>query len=219
MKKVLALSFMLFMASCQSDSVDLVTDVSKVNQELRILNPFELSRDVRFAKYADSFISLALAYSSQLESYKENERESFHKRNLGLLNSQTLAKKELQVVVFGGKNASLCSEYLANLEESKRQLTIAYPDLINNKDNIFEKAFEIYIQRNPIVSFIKDSKGLKVAGGNCRGIYNACLGVAAAAGTACIVGTAGIGIYACVLVAGAGMEYCRQEYIGCNAEK
>jgi hypothetical protein len=87
MKKVLALSFMLFMASCQSDSVDLVTDVSKVNQELRILNPFELSRDVRFAKYADSFISLALAYSSQLESYKENERESFHKRNLGLLNS------------------------------------------------------------------------------------------------------------------------------------
>lgn len=66
------------------------------------------------------------------------------------------------------------------------------------------------------MSLIKDSKGLKVDGGNCRGIYNGCLGVAAAVGTACIVGTAGIGIYACVLVA--GMEYCRQEYIGCNDE-
>lgn len=210
---------MLFMASCQSDSVELVADSTRANQKLQILNPMSLSQDIRFAKFADSFISLALVYSSQLESYKEIERDSFHKRNLGLLNSQTLTKKELEVVVFGGKNASMCSEYLANLEESKRQLTIAYPDLIINKDNIFEKALEIYIQGNPIVSFNKDSKGLKLAGGNCRGIYNACLGVAATAGTACIVSTAGIGIYACVLAAGAGMELCRQEYIGCVNEK
>ena len=52
------------------------------------------------------------------------------------------------------------------------------------------------------MSFIRDSK----VAGNCRWIYNACLGVAAAANTACLAGTA-------------GMEYCRQEYIGFNAEK
>jgi hypothetical protein len=52
------------------------------------------------------------------------------------------------------------------------------------------------------MSFIWDSK----VAGNCWGIYNACLGAAVAAITACIAGTA-------------GMEYCRQQYIGCNAEK
>lgn len=52
------------------------------------------------------------------------------------------------------------------------------------------------------MSFIRDSK----VSGNCSWIYNAFLGVAAPANTACIAGTA-------------EMEYCRQEYIGCNAEK
>lgn len=116
MKKVLTLFLMLISASCQSDSFDLVTDAAKANQELKILNPDKLSQDVRFAKYADSFISLALAYSSRLENYKENERESFDRRNLGLLESQSLSKKELVVVVFGRENASLCSDYLAKLE-------------------------------------------------------------------------------------------------------
>ena len=52
--------------------------------------------------------------------------------------------------------------------------------------------------------------------GNCGGIYNSCLNAAAFAGCAAVLATAGWGIIFSVLGASAAMEYCRQQYIGCQ---
>lgn len=52
--------------------------------------------------------------------------------------------------------------------------------------------------------------------GNCAGIYHACNNVAALGGAAIVVGTAGWGIVFGVLLAGAGMELCKQQYMGCH---
>jgi hypothetical protein len=57
----------------------------------------------------------------------------------------------------------------------------------------------------------------QVEGGqNCDGIYQSCLIVAAFAGAAVIVASSGLAAYWGVMVCLAGMEYCRQQAIGCH---
>ena len=52
-------------------------------------------------------------------------------------------------------------------------------------------------------------------GQNCGAIYNSCLTVAGLTGAAVIVSTGGWLSYFGVALAAAGMEYCRQQAIGC----
>ena len=52
-------------------------------------------------------------------------------------------------------------------------------------------------------------------GGNCRGIYESCLNVALVAGFAFIF-TPVVGPMLGTLTGYAGMEYCRQQYLGCH---
>ncbi|MBL0739954.1 hypothetical protein [Chryseolinea lacunae] len=52
-------------------------------------------------------------------------------------------------------------------------------------------------------------------GGNCSGSYNACIVGAAVTGAAVAALTAGWGAYFGVAIAASGMEYCRQQAIGC----
>ena len=61
----------------------------------------------------------------------------------------------------------------------------------------------------------KQMETIEAGDGNCGGIYNSCLVVAAIGGAAITVATSGWGAYLGVLAAGAGMEYCRQSAIGC----
>lgn len=53
-------------------------------------------------------------------------------------------------------------------------------------------------------------------GGNCRGIYESCLNVSLVAGLAFTVTVPVVGALLGVLTGYSGMEYCKQQYIGCN---
>lgn len=53
-------------------------------------------------------------------------------------------------------------------------------------------------------------------GGNCTGTYNACIVASAVAGAAVVAATGGWGSYWGVALAWSGMEYCRQQAIGCQ---
>jgi hypothetical protein len=52
--------------------------------------------------------------------------------------------------------------------------------------------------------------------GNCRGIYESCLNVSLVAGGIMLFGTGPFGIIFGTLTGYAGMEYCRQQYLGCH---
>ncbi|MFT4850961.1 MAG: hypothetical protein ACI83B_003523 [Sediminicola sp.] len=57
----------------------------------------------------------------------------------------------------------------------------------------------------------------QVEGGqNCDGIYQSCFVVAAVLGASVIAASSGLAVYWGGVVGLAGMEYCRQQAIGCH---
>lgn len=51
--------------------------------------------------------------------------------------------------------------------------------------------------------------------GNCGGVYRSCLNAAAAVGVGFLLATGGAAGLFGVVIAGFGMEYCRQQAIAC----
>lgn len=175
------------------------------------IEPNKAKLDNDFVDFMDSYIELVTLYSDKLKLFKEQEKVL--KKDLDILETEG-ADIEIAKIFQTKTNPSI-----DELKKVDSKLKLFQERLLRIKQKKYtehqiETMIGDYATQYLNYGYINETK-LKEDKGNCRGIYEACLGAATLGGAACIFATAGAGIPACVVAAGAAMEYCRQQYIGC----
>lgn len=189
----------IFVFSCQKEDL----------QNERILNESSLVKSENFLALNQKYNDLLNGYIDYSLSLNDEEFKKFIQKIREVSNKQntTEADKLFMCKAFNFKSVQEMEKHLNDLTFIKNNLLKEYPN-INENQSVLISAFKT----------LNDNKPLRVRGGNCLGIYRACVTASTIAGGICVVGTGGVAAYFCALGALSASELCRQEYIGCLEE-
>ena len=195
--------------STETTSVDDKKDISNLKNEGDINIANMLAKDASF--------NLMLTRLDDLVSKQMSVKSSVAKKQLQHFGTQSsltdLQYEEMSLLLgYAGKDDLLND--LKQLAFLTKELRNKYPVAMSDKNII-----EIAVSDIMLARLATGSNGGIGGGGNCQGIYYACVG---SAGVAAMIIVASCGpaapfcVYGATVAAGAAMELCRQEYIGCD---
>jgi hypothetical protein len=198
--------------SCQSE----LKNIDAPSIENRI------AADTDFNSLVDNLLTISTGYADNLSKLSASEKKSTVQRLKGFHSlgesSGDMTEEQYSEAgrLMGYKNNGGFLKDLIEINRLKQLIIKKFPELSTNR-LLVEKA----VQNSLAFKKFSASPNAKVAGGNCRGVYNACLGVAAAAGVVAVAlcgPAAPLCVYGATILVGAGMELCRQEAIACYQE-
>lgn len=206
LKKVVVLSLLCIFSQC-----------TKSEEENVLPLEMQLSSDPIFNALVNKSLQISDMYIKQFSSFSTEKRGKLQNRLKEFQQKESMTETEYleAAKVMGYNNSSTFFEDLKEINRLKIQLLEKYPEIAYTENKaIIEKAVKSCDR-------FKSDPNIKLMGGNCDGIYHACVTVvgitAVAAVVACGPG-AGFCAYGVAAIAGAAMELCRQEAIGCNQQ-
>jgi hypothetical protein len=198
--------------SCQSE----LKDIDTPSIEKRIAS------DADFNNLVDKLLTISTNCADNLSKLSPSEKKNTIQRlkdfhSFGESSGDMTEEQYSEAGQFMGyQNKNGLLKDLTEISRIKELLIKKFPELATNK-SLVEKA----VQNSPAFKKLSESPNAKVAGGNCKGVYNACLGVAAATGVVAVAlcgPAAPLCVYGATILVAAGMELCRQEAIACYQE-
>jgi hypothetical protein len=171
-----------------------------------------LLKSEAFNYIANKYLDIFIASNFYTINFSDEEKLNFRKKVEHISTKGKLEQEDKAFLrkVLDLNNTKELDQRLDIFENNVKQIYLEYPRLFEPENsNIIQEAF------NQVVTI----RNAKVSGKNCKGIYVACLTASGLGGAGCIYLSAGLGSYFCVAAAGAGYEYCRQQYIGCVEEE
>ncbi len=193
------------MFSCQTEKTD--------------IRPLEirLASDPTFNSLVEKTIQLTSTYATHLSSLNLQEKEKTRRRIAVIQQSNQTSSPLLSeaATLVGYKSSTKLLQDMQEINQLKQELAKKFPGLYNS-DN--QETVETAIKSCESFKSLSSKSSARAAGNNCGGIYGACQTAVAVAGVF-VVGACGPAapfcVYGAVALAAAGMELCRQEYIGC----